>query len=476
MTARVYNTQEAIQAAAEIERRRRLERTRKKAEPPLYNGWLKLACSGPRYTWDWDYQLKIEEALDRVTRGSLKRLMIFIPPRHGKSELVTVRYPIYRLELDPTIRIIIGAYNQTLASKFARKARKLGRERLTLSDERTAVDDWETSAGGGVRAVGVGSGITGQGGDIIIIDDPVKGRREAKSLTNRDLTYDWYTDDIYTRLEPGGAVILIQTRWHEDDLAGRILNSEDGKNWEVISLPAEAEAGDPLGRAIGDPLNPERYPKKELERLRTVLGKAYYALYQQRPHEQEGDIFRRSWFSIVADTEAPRLGKRVRYWDRASTQDGGDWTVGLLLCKPTGSPDYIVEHLVRGQWSTAERDRIIKQTAEADRSRYGRVEIMLEQEPGSSGVDVIRGLTSLLAGYIVRGDKVTGDKALRAEPVAAQAESGFIKLVRGSWNETFIDQVASFPDAPHDDIVDALSGAFNRLARPEKLKAGSHQG
>ena len=157
-------------------------------------------------------------ASERVTRGECKRLMLFVPPRHGKSEMTTIRYPVYRLECEPSMRVILGAYNATLAQKFSRKARNVARTRLALNTERTAVEDWETTAGGGLRAVGVGGGVTGMGANLVIIDDPVKSREEAESATYRDRCWDWYRDDLYTRLEPDGAIVLIQTRWHEDDL------------------------------------------------------------------------------------------------------------------------------------------------------------------------------------------------------------------------------------------------------------------
>ena len=185
-----------------------------------FDVWLDQVT--PTWEWRWRHLVYIRTYLDRVTRGDLKRLMLFVPPRHGKSEQTTIRYPTWRLERDPTLRVIVGAYNQILANKFSRKARRIAVQRLDLSAERVAVEDWETAQGGGFRVVGVGGGITGQGGDLIIIDDPVKNREEANSQAYRDRVWEWYTDDLYTRLEPGGAIILIMTRWHEDDLAGRI--------------------------------------------------------------------------------------------------------------------------------------------------------------------------------------------------------------------------------------------------------------
>ena len=234
--------------------------------------------------------MRIREHLDQLTAGQIKRLAIFVPPRHGKSALATIRYPVYRLSREPGLRVIIGCYNSLLAEKFSRQALRIARDSgVALDPARQQIHDWETTAGGGMRAVGVGAGITGQGGGLVIIDDPVKCREEANSPTYRERVWDWYREDLYTRLEPDGAIVLIQTRWHEDDLAGRILASEQAGAWTVVNLPAEAEAGDPLGREPGAPLCPARFDRAALADIRATLGTwAYTALYQQRPLPEGG--------------------------------------------------------------------------------------------------------------------------------------------------------------------------------------------
>jgi predicted phage terminase large subunit-like protein len=423
---------------------------------PAFYDWLHLVTPG--WSWDWEHLSYVREYLEGITRGDIEKLMLFLPPRHGKSEMVTIRYASWFLEKSPQKRVIIGAYNQTLANKFSRKARRISRDRIAISTERTAVEDWETEAGGGLRAIGVGGGITGQGGDLIIIDDPVKNREEANSLTYRNKVWDWYTDDLYTRREPNAKMILIMTRWHEDDLAGRILASDDGPNWTVISLPAIAEDGDDMDRELGAPLCPERYDLDALHDIKTAIGsRSFAALFQQRPVEQEGDIFKRSWFKF-ADA-SPADAQWVRYWDKGASTDG-DPTVGVKMGR---SPDglYYVADVVRGQWTTNERDRVIRQTAELD---GGEVAIYLEQEPGSSGVDSVNYLIRQLAGYAVRADKVTGSKQVRAEPFAAQMEAGNVYLIRGRWNNEYIDELCTFPNGTHDDQVDGSSGSFAQLA------------
>lgn len=411
--------------------------------------------------WDWRHLVYIQNELEKVTRRETKKAIICIPPRHGKSEQVTVRYSVYRLEQEPTMRVAIGAYSQDLANLFSRRARKIARERMALNEERRAVEEWETIAGGGFKAVGVGSGITGRGANLIILDDPIKGREEAESLTYREKVWEWYRNDIYTRLEPDGQIILIITRWHQDDLAGRILNSEDGKNWTVISLPAEAEENDPLGREIGEALCPERYDLAALAERRTVLGSyGYNALYQQRPVPREGNMFKRAWFEVVE--AVPAHARRVRWWDKAATAGAGDYTVGALVAYADGI--WYIEDIVRGQWSSYDRDSVILQTAALDSQKYPQgVHIWSEQEPGSSGKDVAQEFIKMLAGYAVSTEPTTGNKELMADPFASQCEARNVKIVSGDWNAAFLDEIIAFPSAAHDDQVDACCRAFLKL-------------
>lgn len=426
---------------------------------PSFDDWLELVT--PAYQWRWNYLVHIRQHLDMITSGQINRLMLFVPPRHGKSSMVTVRYPVWRMERQPDLRVIVGAYNQTLVNRFSRQARRIAQSRFELDPERYAVEEWQTQAGGTFRAVGVGGGVTGQGGDLIIIDDPVKSREEAESETYRQQVEDWYTDDLFTRREPGAAIILIMTRWHEDDLAGRILASEDGPNWTVVKLPAEAEEHDPLGRQVGEALCPQRYDLDALAEIKTVLRNSYFALFQQRPTAKEGEMFKRAWFKIIK--ASPAAAERVRYWDKAGTEGGGAFTCGALMARGDNKR-FCVEDVRRGQWSAGEREKIIRQTAELDKARFGRVEVVVEQEPGSGGKESAESTILNLAGFRVSADKVTGDKVIRAEPFAAQCEAGNVDLLEGDWNAGYLDRLAAFPMGKYKDDVDASSGAFNKLA------------
>jgi len=424
-----------------------------------------LPAASPAMTWDWPYLRHIREHLDGVTDGRIKRLMIMVPPRHGKSTLATIHYPAWRLERDPSTRVVIACYNSTLAEKFSRRVRAIVRRRgmVRLDRERQAVDDWLTTDEGGLRAVGVGSGITGQGADIVLIDDPVKSREEADSPAYRERCWEWYTEDLYTRLEPGAAVVLIQTRWHDSDLAGRILASDQADDWTVVRLPAEAEEGDPLGRPLGAALCPARYPLPALKDLeRTLTAYPYAALYQQRPVPKSGGMFKAAavgYIDAPPTTVAGTRWTRWRAWDLAAGGGKGDSTAGVLMAV-TAQGRYVVEDVVRGQWATDERDAAILGTAMADGPG---VRIWIPQDPAAAGKSQVLYLVKQLYGYRVTAELNSGNKEVRAGPFSSQWNAGNVDLVRAPWNAAYVAELVRFPYA-HDDQVDASSDAFRKLS------------
>lgn len=387
--------------------------------------------------------------------------------------------PAWFLGTFPDKRVIMAGYGGAFATEWGAKAREILREwgwvfGVNVSSETSAKDDWGIEGRlGRMYAVGVGGSLTGRGADLLIIDDPIKNHEEAASEVYRNKTWEFWRAAAYSRLEPNGAVIVIQTRWHEDDLTGRILTHEVefDEQWRKVVLPAIAEDGDPLGRERGEALWPERYDTAQLERIRKTQGSYWWsALYQQRPAPEDGLIFKRQWFSIVSEAPA-QVGKAVRYWDKAGTDAGGDYSVGCLIAERDGV--FYVVDVVRGQWSSMERNRIIQQTAEIDATRYGmKMTTWVEQEPGSGGKESAELTIRQLAGHHVKSERVTGDKETRWRPFSAQCEGGNVKLVKGKWNGEFIDELCIVPNGTHDDQADAASGAFNKLAMKRQFVVG----
>ena len=416
--------------------------------------------SNPGYV-DGHHIRTICDTIESFLQSDRRGLMISMPPRHMKSTIGAECLPAWWLSRHPQGEVIIASYNQTQARKMSRACRQrfdgpmhrmiFGRIQFSVD----AADEFQISGKINGRpsliAAGVGSGLTGSGGDLIIIDDPVKDMEEADSQTMRDKVYEWYTSVASTRLSPGGHIILIMTRWHHDDLAGRILNDDRG-NWDVLNLPAISDEEEALW--------PERFHLDDLMSKRAAMGsRVFEALYQGRPTPLEGGIFKRDWVRY-ADGPMDANAYRCRYWDKAATHGGGDWTSGTLLAMKDGI--YRIEDVVRIQGTPAEVETLIRQTAEQDGRR---VRIRMEQEPGSSGVDVIDHYARhVLRGFDFRADKVTGSKQLRAEAMAAAMENGNMDLCRGSWNREFVSELLEFPLGSHDDQVDSTSGAFNELS------------
>ena len=267
---------------------------------------------------------QIAAKLEAVERGEIDRLMIFMPPRHGKSELASKRFPAWCLGRNPTRQIIAASYNSDLANDFGRNVRNLVAEPefgqvfpgVSLAADSQAANRMNTNHRGAYVAAGVGTAVTGRGAHIALIDDPFKDREEADSERRRATVWDWYRSTLYTRLMPGGAIVLIQTRWHEDDLAGRILEQEAGQ-WDVLELSAINKAGAALW--------PEWYDLPTLERIKATIGpREWSALYQQQPQPDEGTFFKREWFKTW------KTLPQLRYYgtsDYAVTDGGGDYTV-----------------------------------------------------------------------------------------------------------------------------------------------------
>ena len=407
-------------------------------------------------------------ALADLARRRCDRLLVAMPPGSAKSTYASVLFPAWFLRQRPRARIIAACHTEQLAAHFGRQVRALlaaetdPGEAAIARDARSATR-FATAAGGGYFGVGVRGPLAGRRADLIVIDDPIKSWAEADSETARAALWDWFRADLTTRLTPGGRIALVMTRWHEDDLAGRVLAAED--NWRTLILPALAEdADDKLGRAPGAPLWPAQEDLTALRRRRTVLGpRAWAALYQQRPRSDVESLFATGRIAVLE--EAPSCRRVVRAWDLAATAAGAsrdpDWTVGVRLGR-LESGGVIVLDVVRLRAGPAEVAQAIVQTAQLD----GRgVVVGLPQDPGQAGKQQVAWLSGQLTGFRVAASPETGAKLTRAGPVAACVEAGQLALLRGAWNRVFLDELRDFPGGRKDDQVDALARGFALLAQ-----------
>jgi predicted phage terminase large subunit-like protein len=477
----------------------------------------------PHYETPAHVQL-VTEKLQQVARfietggkEGISRLMIELPPRHGKSEMASRKFPAYFLGRRPDSRVILASYGADLASKHSRAVRDLvmstryqalfgglssKNEPVELSSDSRSVASWDLAAPhrGGMVAAGVGGGITGLGADLLILDDLFKNREEGESEARREFVDDWYKSSAYTRLEPFAAIILFFTRWHPDDQAGKLIQrmAEDptADQWEIVFLPAlalgdyptsvEAQRekmregvflplADPLNRQEGEALWPMRFGREWLEAKRSNIDLyEFEALYQQMPYLREGGFFKREWFTIVDSGPGKEITTRVRYWDKAATAGAGARTSGVRMSKGKDG-FYYVEHVANAQMSTFQREEMMVRVGKQDYEECGPIEIWHPQDPASAGLDSARSTNVKMAeaGLRSRFEPVTGDKEVRAGPASSAAEGGRVRLVRGAWNEAFLAELISFPKGRFKDQVDAFASAFSKVSMARKQKVPS---
>jgi predicted phage terminase large subunit-like protein len=386
-----------------------------------------------------------------------------MPPRHGKSELLSHWTPVWYLANWPEKRIILASYAADFASTWGRKVRNTvisSGVSISMSDDSVAAARWETTEGGGMVTAGVGGPITGRGADLLVIDDPIKNRAEATSAVYRQHLWDWWTSTARTRLEPSASVIVIMTRWHEDDLVGRLLEGQDddlGDKWSHIRLPALAEPDD-LFREEGMPLWPDRYSMDALVSARMAVGVEDWAcLYQQRPAPPEGSLFKLQWWRAY-DREPTSLTDVVQFWDTAyKTGQANDYSVCVTL--GYDRLGFYVLHV----W----RDRVdypaLVRVARALYERYQPSRVFVEDAAsGQSLVQTLRSDTQLPVVPV----RVDADKVSRANAVTGLMEAGKVYLPQtADWLPDFVDELSIFPNGSHDDQVDAFVGALRQAVR-----------
>jgi predicted phage terminase large subunit-like protein len=422
------------------------------------------------YQWP-AYQLAahhrlIARHLEAVERGDIKRLMITMPPRHGKSMLASEFFPAWYIGRNPDHYVVTATYAQELADDFGRKVKNQIEDDaykaifpgVSLADDsksakRFHIDGslggYEHSTGqrGAFYAVGVGGPLTGRGAHLLLIDDPVKNREDAESEVIRKKTKDWYTSTAYTRLMPGGRIVIIQTRWHEDDLAGWLQNEHKHEGWVVLNLPAINDAGEALW--------PEQYDVPALEQIKRALPpRDWSALYQQSPSPETGDYFKREWIHL-ADHEPPREHMRVYGGsDYAVTSNGGDYTVHAIVgLDPEGRPwlmDLWRKQASSDEWVDAFCDLVLKHKPIGWGEETGQIK---------SGVGPFLLRRQLDTGaYVGREAFATrGDKAVRAQSFRGLIATRGLYIQKDKpFISDLISEMMSFPVGVNDDQVDAL--------------------
>lgn len=448
-----------------------------------------LDYTNPLYSRQWFHTL-IANKCQRLIQGTLNtnKLMIFVPPQHGKSEIAIRKFPAWALGINPLLKIIGVSYSADLAQQFSRSIQRtidsseygevfpntfLNNKRAKTDIQRgwiRNIDMFETVGYGGFyKAVGVGGSLTGTPADLGIIDDPIKDALEANSETYRNRVWDWYTDVFLTRMHNNSKQILIQTRWHADDLAGRLIERE-GNEWEIVSIPAIREDNflkeDP--RNIGDALWEERHSRERLLDVEQRSPRTFAALYQQRPTIIGGNIVKSEWFKHVSLAEFTRLHNNepiVFFIDTAYTDKSENDPTGIISTCKIGNDLYIT-HGQKVRMRFPELLRFVPQYVQ----QHGYTNSSsIRIEPKANGISVIDQMKETTGLNVTQTPTPKDSKETRLNASSPMVECGRVILVDGSWNEEFIDEVCGFPSKPHDEYVDVLCYAIGyHISNPFK--------
>ena len=415
--------------------------------------------------------------LEALERGECSRLMVLMPPGSAKSTYGSVLFPPWYLGRNPGTAILGVSNTTTLAERFSRRARNIVSMPQhtqvfgeTVSAESSAAGSWETTRGSEYFAAGVGATITGRRADLGLIDDPVKSREEADSENTREKQWDWYVNDYLTRLKPGARQILIQTRWHEDDLAGRILAREAAR-WRVVKLPMEAVENDPLGRKPGERLWAEWFTEEMVADAK-LNRRSWSALYQQEPSPDDGTFFRREWFKLV-DPNTVR-GHAYTTGDFAVTEGGGDFTELGTHRYADGVLTLGVDGWFGQTSADVWIDKLLDQVG-----RHKPLAFFGESGPIRRSVEpfLLRRMNERRAFVRLEWLARPHDKPTMARSLQAMAASGKVQIADTEYGNRLLTQLLQFPAGKRDDAVDmaALMGMAIGDAHPAVTKLAAAQ-
>lgn len=435
--------------------------------------------SSSTYTLKWFHKLIASKCND-LFNGKIKRLMIFVPPQHGKSYLISQLFPAWALGRNPKLKIVGCSYSAALSSQFSRSIQRIidseeyqnlfPETYLNGSNVRTDtkgylrnVDIFETVGHGGFyKSVGIGGSLTGTPVDIAIIDDPVKDAIEANSITYRERVWDWYNSVLTTRLHNDSKQLFIMTRWHEDDLAGRILQAE-GDKWDVVKIPAICEAdGDGFGspRKIGEALWQEKHSLEKLEAQKARSPREFASLYQQSPTIQGGNIVQSSWFGSISYENFKQIhhGEAVNFFiDTAYTNNTNNDPTGIIATTKIGTDLYVLD-AKKVHMKFPDLIRFLPvYVNEHGYTNKSSIRI----EPKANGLSVIDQLKESTHLNVMQTPSPRESKETRLNAVSATIEAGRVVLVDGVWNVDFVDEICGFPAKAHDEYVDVLCYAIN---------------
>ncbi|OGU56959.1 MAG: hypothetical protein A2X64_05705 [Ignavibacteria bacterium GWF2_33_9] len=429
----------------------------------------------------------IEQKLIGALQGKNRHLIFTMPPRHGKSEFISKYFPLWYLLTHPEKRVILASYQVSLSEFWSRKIRELIQKFGLLFGVK--LNPGNRKAGsfsfinheGGLNAVGVGGALTGKGADLLIIDDPIKNDAEANSSVYREKIWDWFNATAFTRLEPDGICIIVMTRWHEDDLVGRLIaaNSHpNGINWELVNLPALAQGNDPLERKLNEPLWKARFSLMDLLRIKESIGTYWFsALYQQSPVPAGNSIFNRKDFRYFEDKgnhyelfTSPLNSKRILKSEISifatsdlalSLKETADYTIVLIFGK-LQSGEILILDIIRERFESTEHLKLF-------------ASICAKWMPKLIGIENVQFQQSLIQqavkiGLPIKQLKADKDKISRALPIAAMLENGMIYFRKDAgYLEEFEKELLQFPRSKHDDQVDAFAYIFQLLNKSSGL-------